>query len=75
MYVLSPKRVVLGGGVMEQRQLFPRIHHHVLRLQNNYLRHPILQQNIASYIVPPGLGTHSGVLGALELAKLAATAS
>jgi fructokinase len=75
MYVLSPKRVVLGGGVMEQRQLFPRIHHHVLRLQNNYLRHPVLQRDIASYIVPPGLGSRSGVLGAIELARLAATAS
>jgi fructokinase len=74
-YVLSPRRVVLGGGVMEQRQLFPRIQQHVLALTNSYLRHPAVQEDIASYIVPPGLGARCGMLGAVELARLAASAA
>jgi fructokinase len=74
-YVLSPRRVILGGGVMEQRQLFPRIHEHVLALTNRYLRHPAVQEDIASYIVPPGLGARCGMLGAVELARLAGEAA
>ncbi len=70
-YILSPRCVILGGGVMEQRHLFPRIHAHVLTFTNGYLRHPAVQEGIASYIVPPGLGTRCGMLGALELAHQA----
>jgi fructokinase len=63
--------VVLGGGVMEQRHLFPRIHNHVIQLTNGYLQHPAVQADgVASYIVPPGLGTRCGMLGAIELARL-----
>jgi fructokinase len=72
IYVASPKRIVLGGGVMEQLQLFPRIHYHVIQLTNNYLASPVLLDHIETYIVPPGLGTRSGMLGAIELARLAA---
>jgi len=71
MDVLSPQRVVLGGGVMEQRHLFPRIHRHVQRLHNGYLQHPAVTAQIDRYIVPPSLGSRAGVLGALELARLA----
>jgi fructokinase len=71
--VLSPQRVVLGGGVMEQLHLFPRIRRHVQALHNGYLRHPAILDDIDAYIVPPGLGARSGVLGALELARLAVT--
>jgi fructokinase len=71
IYIASPRRVVLGGGVMEQRHLFPRIHKHVIQLTNGYLQHPAVQTDgIASYIVPPGLGTRCGMLGAVELARL-----
>jgi fructokinase len=69
--ILSPQRIVLGGGVMEQRQLFPRIRTHVVALHNGYLRHPAILNAIDTYIVPPGLGGRAGVLGALELARLA----
>jgi fructokinase len=72
MYVLSPKRIVLGGGVMEQRQLFPLIHERVLALHNGYLQSPSILQHIDSLIVPPGLGSRCGMLGAIELARLAA---
>jgi fructokinase len=72
MYVLSPQRVVLGGGVMEQRQLFPLIHEKVLTLHHDYLQNSSILDHIDTLIVPPGLGSRCGMLGAIELARLAA---
>jgi len=43
----------------------------VQALHNGYLRHPSILDHIDTYIVPPGLGPRSGVLGALELARRA----
>lgn len=73
--VISPQRIVMGGGVMEQQHLFPRIHRHFQALHNGYLRHPMILDAIETYIVPPGLGDRAGVLGAIELARLAADAA
>ena len=70
---LSPERIVLGGGVMQQSQLFPRIHQKVKTLLNGYVQSAKILEDISSYIVPPGLGGRSGVLGALALAQLAAS--
>jgi fructokinase len=66
---LSPQRIVLGGGVMAQPQLFPLMHREVQRLLNDYVRAPEILDDIASYIVPPALGGRAGVLGALALAQ------
>lgn len=69
---LSPKRIILGGGVMEQEQLFPLIRQGVQELLNNYILAEDIQQNIDDYIIPPGLGNQSGILGAIALARQAA---
>jgi fructokinase len=69
---LSPERIVLGGGVMQQPQLFPRIHQKVRTLLNGYVQSDKILENISRYIVPPGLGGRSGVLGAIALAQQAA---
>jgi fructokinase len=67
----SPQKIILGGGVMEQRQLFPKIHAEVLRLNNGYFRSPALTaEGIVNYIVPPSLGNRAGILGALALARM-----
>lgn len=64
----SPERLILGGGVMQHQQLFPRLWEEVPHLLNGYVRaHEVIEQ-IESYIVPPGLGTRAGVLGATALA-------
>jgi fructokinase len=65
---LSPKRIVLGGGVMQNPALFPLIHRGVLELLNGYVRSPAILEQIDRYIVPPGLGGRSGSLGAIALA-------
>ncbi len=67
---LSPQRIILGGGVMDQQHLFPWIRVKVQELLADYVRAEAIQTAIDSYIVPPGLGNRSGVLGAIALAQL-----
>lgn len=67
--VLSPQRIILGGGVMSNDFLFPRIRREVQRLLNGYIAHPTILEDIEHYIVPPGLGARAGVLGAVALAQ------
>lgn len=70
---LSPQRIILGGGVMKQEHLFPRIRARVLALLNGYVQSPAILEHIEDYIVPPQLGDRAGVLGALALAQNALT--
>lgn len=66
---LSPERIILGGGVMEQMQLFPLVRHKVIAYLNGYIQSPSILSNIDGYIVPPGLGNRAGVLGAFAQAQ------
>ena len=66
--MLSPKRIVLGGGVMHQTHLFPRIRRKTLEKLNGYVAHPAILEHMDSYIVPPALGDNAGAAGALLLA-------
>ncbi|WP_455383652.1 ROK family protein [Salinispira pacifica] len=70
--VLSPQRIILGGGVMDQQQLFPKIRERVGSFLNGYIQSPAILDRIDSFIVPPGLGNRAGVLGAIALAEEAA---
>ena len=66
--VLSPKKNILGGGVMQREFLFPRIRRRARELLNGYVASKVLLEEIESYIVPPDLGSQSGSLGAIALA-------
>jgi fructokinase len=68
---LSPERIILGGGVMKERSLLPLIRSRVRELAAGYFEAPQLSDAIDEYIVPPALGDRAGVLGALELARVA----
>jgi len=68
---LSPQRIILGGGVMQQTQLFPLIRREVQALLNGYVQSPAILDEIETYIVPPGLGSLAGVMGAIALAEQA----
>ena len=70
--VLSPQRIILGGGIMDQEQLFPMVRANVQTLLNGYIQTPEILEEIDAYIVPPGLGNMAGVLGAVALAQDAA---
>lgn len=67
--VLSPHRIILGGGVMQQAHLFPLIRRRVQELLNGYLQFEEVLNDIDRYIVPPQLGKQTGVLGAIALAR------
>ena len=65
----APARIFLGGGVLAaQTHLFERIQQELKRSLNGYVEAPELEQGLAQFIVPPGLGTMAGPLGALALA-------
>ena len=62
----SPERIVFGGGVMQQLRLLAGIRERMLHWLHGYPS----QSELAApaYIVAPGLGTQSGIKGALALA-------
>ncbi len=68
--VLSPQKIVLGGGVMHQKKLFPLIREKVHAYLNGYLVTEELQ-NMERYICPPSLGDNQGILGCLALIRSA----
>lgn len=65
--ILSPKKIILGGGVMNQMQVFESVYKNLEELVCNYVSLPELSE----YIVPPGLGNNAGITGALMLAHRA----
>lgn len=69
--VLSPRRVIIGGGVGTRPHLLPLVRRHLVRLNNGYIARPALGDAVDSYVVTPGLGDRAGVMGALELARMA----
>lgn len=62
--ILSPERIVLGGGVMKQNQLYTLVREEFKKLMAGYVAVPPLEE----YIVAPGLGDIAGVTGCLLLA-------
>lgn len=67
-YVISPERIIIGGGVGQLPHLLPKIQQRTQKLINGYIKSPAILENIETYITNPGLGNHSGVLGAFALA-------
>lgn len=65
--MISPKKVILGGGVMKQAHLFPMIRQEVAAGLNGYVNTESILTQIDSYIVPPGLEDNAGLCGALAL--------
>lgn len=66
---LSPQRIVIGGGVLEQPRLLPLVREELGRLLNGYIQAPELLTGLDRYVVPPALGRRSGVVGALVMAE------
>lgn len=65
--ILSPQRIILGGGVMHQTQLLPMIRDRFTKLLNGYLKTKELE-DIDTFIVAQSLEDKQGILGALKLA-------
>lgn len=69
--ILSPQRIILGGGVGSAPHLLPKVRARTREFINGYIQSSAIQKEIESYIVHPGLGNRSGVLGAIALAEQA----
>lgn len=67
---LAPEKIILGGGVMHQLQLFPLIRQEVKNLLAGYLSTEELD-NMEEYIVPAGLKDDQGIIGCLVLGQKA----
>jgi fructokinase len=70
-FTLSPQRIIIGGGVGSLGHLLPRIQQKTQQYINGYIQSYIILEHIESYIVNPGLGNRSGMLGAIALAEQA----
>lgn len=62
--IISPEKIILGGGVMKQKQLFPLVREQFQKLLNGYVATPALEE----YIMSPGLNDDAGITGSLILA-------
>jgi fructokinase len=68
--VLAAERIILGGGVGSAPGLLPRVRAHLREALAGYVDSPRLgETGIDDYLVAPGLGVRSGVVGAIELAR------
>jgi fructokinase len=65
---LSPQRIILGGGVMHVRGMFPMVRAELQATLNGYVQHAAFLDEIEKTVVPPALGDQAGVLGAIALA-------
>jgi len=71
LLTLSPQKIILGGGVMNQPQLLPLVRKYVLECVNEYIDTKELR-NINAFIAPAALNGNQGVMGAIQLASIAA---
>jgi fructokinase len=65
--ILSPKKIILGGGVSHQEAVFAAIYKYLPELLSDYVSLP----ELSDYIVRPGLGDDAGITGALMIADRA----
>ena len=68
VFTLSPQRIVLGGGVMNQARLLEPIRRRMRHWLGGYIDRDEILSDDPGYVVTPGLGDRAGVLGALALA-------
>lgn len=67
--VLSPQRIILGGGVMKRHELYPKVRRQMLEVLQGYINIDLVLKYTDTYVVPPALGDNSGILGAIALAE------
>jgi fructokinase len=71
-YLLSPARLIFGGGVMHLDGLLEALRAGTVDLLNGYIDVAEITEHTDRYIVRPGLGDQAGLLGAIALAADAA---
>lgn len=72
-YMTSPHVIVLSGGVMKRKILFEKIRSTFTELNESYICVDKVLNRIDEYIVPSKYGNEIGIIGAIELARRAAS--
>jgi len=72
--VVSPQRILMGGGVMGQQRLLPLVRQRLLHWLGGYVDCSEILFDADHYVMPCALGSQAGVLGALALAIAAPAA-
>jgi fructokinase len=67
--ILSPQRIVLGGGVLQQGHLLDRVRRRLREVLNGYVQRPELLDAVDEYVVAPRFGQDAGLMGAFALAQ------
>ena len=65
--VLSPEKIILGGGVMHQEHMMPLVREEVRKQMAGYIKTKQMD-DLDNYIVLPSLNDNQGIMGALKLA-------
>ncbi|MBC1417489.1 ROK family protein [Listeria fleischmannii] len=63
--LFSPDIIILGGGVISQQHILPKVHSAFVELMNGYVKTP----DLVNYVVTPKLGSNAGTIGCLALAE------
>jgi fructokinase len=66
---MAPQRIIIGGGVLAMPGLLEATRTVMLGTLAGYLPGDTFSGDASDYLVAPGLGARSGVLGALALAQ------
>ena len=66
----SPEKIILGGGVMHNENLYPLIRKELLKQLNGYIAKDEILNDIDNYVVKPLLNDNQGIIGACELGRL-----
>jgi fructokinase len=66
---VSPELIILGGGVMNNKNLYDFIRVHTKKILSGYIKTSALEDKIDKYIIAPRLNADSGIIGALYLVE------
>ncbi len=69
--MLSPEKIILGGGIMHVKGLIEKVRAKTIAALGGYVRRREILEGIDDYIVLPALGDNAGAVGALLLAAQA----
>jgi len=68
--VLSPRRIVLGGGVFRQPRLINQVRRKFVEVLAGYLPREETATGVDGFVVAPRFGQDAGLIGAFALAQL-----
>jgi fructokinase len=72
-YVAAPERILLGGGVMQAEGLLELVRAKTIQQLAGYVTNASLRGSLEDYVVAPAFGQDAGLIGAIALAREAAT--